>query len=298
MQWQQPIEIQYRVSEPLVGAQFHSHAFYEIYYFHSGDCNYLIGDQLMKLQTGDLILMHGMTLHSPHPSLHVPYVRSILHFDPAYLFTVLRPEKASELLQPFEELQNIRLSLEPSKQAELEKTWGELSVIHKERIHEGGSEDYGRFTFRFFELLQLIRHWCTQPVRETAYRSQKEEHVQHVITFLEQHYAKEITLDQIAEALHLTKPYLSHMFKEVTGTTVFKYLYNRRINQAKMMFRLHPEQSVTDVYKAVGFEHAAHFSRMFTAVAGCNPAAYRKKMKEETDGRGRAVQEEKRGSSP
>lgn len=72
MQLQQPIEFTYRNDSPMPGAQFHSHAFYEMYYFQEGECNYLIGDKLMTLHPGDFILMHGMTLHCPNPSPEKP----------------------------------------------------------------------------------------------------------------------------------------------------------------------------------------------------------------------------------
>ncbi|MFC0393335.1 AraC family transcriptional regulator [Paenibacillus mendelii] len=277
MQWQTPIELTYRNQAPMPGAQFHSHAFYEIYYFQSGECNYLIGDKLMTLRPGDLILMHGMTLHCPNPSLHEPYVRTIIHFDPAYIHKVLQPEPASALLKPFEELRNIRLSLSADEQQELERLLHTMNELYDSRKSLSSAAG-GRFLFRFLDLLELLREWCTKPVDEYQHGSLKERHVQSVVSYLEEHYAEDVTLDAIAGALHLTKPYLSNLFKEVTGTTVFKYLYNRRINQAKMLFRLEPARSVSDVGRAVGFHHLAHFSRMFKATVGCSPEAYRRRL--------------------
>ncbi|MFC5649617.1 AraC family transcriptional regulator [Paenibacillus solisilvae] len=282
MQWEQPIDLMYRDIRPMPGAQFHSHAFYEIYYFQEGECNYLIGDKLMTLHPGDLILMHGMTLHCPNPSPSRPYIRSIIHFDPAYAHKILQPEPAAVLLKPFEELRNIRISLSAQDQLEMEKLLKEMSSLYEQRNDDNrvvALTAYDRFTLRFFELLHIIRGWCREPIRDREHRSHKEQHVQSVITYLEDHYEKDVTLDDIAAALHLTKPYLSNLFKEVTGTTVFKYLYNRRINQAKMLFRLEPERSVSDVCSVVGFQHLAHFSRLFKATVGTSPESYRKTIK-------------------
>ncbi|RAP73895.1 AraC family transcriptional regulator [Paenibacillus montanisoli] len=278
MQWQQPIELMYRNDEPYPGAQFHSHAFYEMYYFQEGECNYLIGDKLITLQPGDLILMHGMTLHCPNPAPHRPYIRTIIHMDPAYIHKVLQADTAAMLLKPFDELRNIRISLSPQDQAELETLLAEMNRLYSKTNEAGVRTAYNRFVMRVIELLHLIRDWCSEPVYEQGHRSQKEQHVQRVISYLEDHYLEEITLDHIASALHLTKPYLSNLFKDVTGTTVFKYLYNRRINQAKMMFRLEPRQSVSEVCRAVGFHHLAHFSRLFKTTVGASPETYRKQM--------------------
>ena len=283
MQWTQPIDLIYRDAKPMPGAQFHSHAFYEIYYFQEGECNYLIGDKLMTLHPGDLILMHGMTLHCPNPSPYQPYIRSIIHFDPAYTHKILQPEPAAVLMKPFEELRNIRISLSEQDQLEMEKLLREMNSLYEQRNESNTAVSitaYDRFTLRFFELLHLIRGWCGEPIREREHRSNKEQHVQSVISFLEAHYEQDVTLDDIANALHLTKPYLSNLFKEVTGTTVFKYLYNRRINQAKMLFRLEPERTVSDVCSVVGFQHLAHFSRLFKATVGTSPEVYRKTIKQ------------------
>ncbi|UVI31325.1 AraC family transcriptional regulator [Paenibacillus spongiae] len=278
MQWQTPIDFAYRNDAPLMDAQFHSHAFYEIYYFQSGECNYLIGDKLMTLRPGDLLLMHGMTLHCPNPSLREPYVRTLFHFDPAYIHKVLQPEMAAALLKPFEELRNIRISLGTEEQLVFERLLQEMNELYGSGRRSLSSVTGGRFLFRFLDLLELLREWCSKPVEEHEHGSLKERHVQSVVSYIEEHYAEDVTLDAIAGALHLTKPYLSNMFKEVTGTTVFKYLYNRRINQAKIMFRLEPGRSVSDVGRAVGFHHLAHFSRMFKATAGSSPEVYRRQL--------------------
>ncbi|WP_258171390.1 AraC family transcriptional regulator [Paenibacillus sp. R14(2021)] len=278
MQWQQPIELMYRNDLPMAGAQFHSHAFYEMYYFQEGECNYLIGDKLMSLEPGDLLLMHGMTLHCPNPSPEIPYIRTIIHLDPAYVHRVLQADTASMLLKPFEDLRNIRLSLSKADQSELEGLLAEMNRLYTRTNEAGVRTAYDRFVIRVIELLHLIRDWCSEPVNEREHRSLREQHVQSVISYLEDHYVEEITLDDIAGALHLTKPYLSNLFKDVTGTTVFKYLYNRRINQAKMMFRLEPKQSVSDVCRAVGFHQLPHFSRLFKTTVGVSPESYRKRM--------------------
>nr|WP_183602218.1 AraC family transcriptional regulator [Paenibacillus phyllosphaerae] len=280
MHWNSPIELSYRNDSPMPGAQFHSHAFYEIYYFQGGECNYIIGDKLMALKPGDLILMHGMTLHCSNPAPHVPYVRTIVHFDQAMLGSLLQPEVAASLLRPFEELRNLRLSLDEEQQSELEHMLQQLDRLYRERKTKSSSAAVDRFLFRFLELLALIKDWCAAYTSsyEQEHSSLKERHVQSVVSYLETHYAEDLTLGTIADALHLTKPYLSNLFKEVTGTTVFKYLYNRRLNQAKMLFRLEPHIAVSDVSKAVGFQHLAHFSRLFKSAVGESPEQYRRRM--------------------
>ena len=93
---------------------FHSHSWHEIFYFHGGECTYLIGNRVYRLEPGDLLLMYGMTLHRPTVPAGSPYMRSIIHFDPEPYRTLKPYSHEIPVLQPFEELRNYRLQLQAS----------------------------------------------------------------------------------------------------------------------------------------------------------------------------------------
>jgi YesN/AraC family two-component response regulator len=126
-------------------------------------------------------------------------------------------------------------------------------------------------------MLYYIYQLCEKPLEsQQDLSTDKEKHVQNVISFVEAHYIEDIHLQRLEEELHLSKYYLSKIFKEVTGATIFEYLYQLRINQAKILFLLHKEISVTEACYQVGFKHLAHFSRMFKRQVGDTPERYRK----------------------
>ncbi|MGE7827346.1 AraC family transcriptional regulator [Paenibacillus sp. NPDC093718] len=276
MQLQAPFDLTYYNEQPLSGGQFHSHAFYEIYYFHEGRCTYLIGDSVFTLKSGDLLLMNGLTLHCPNVEPDSRYVRSILHFDPAWICKGLSETAKSILLDPFESLRNHRMTLTGANRDEFE---GMLADIHRLSESTAGFRQE-RMTLRIQEMMYVIADWCQDAVQDQDSISEKERHVQHVVSFVEEHYMQDLTLERIAREMHITKHYLSSLFKEVTGTTVFKYLYHRRINQAKILLRLHPQLSITEISQAAGFKHLAHFSRMFKAMVGTTPEYYRRSGEE------------------
>lgn len=268
-QLHQPFDFHYRKDEPMGISEFHSHPFYEIFYFHEGKCTYLIGDKIYVLKPGDLLLMNGLTLHRPHVESDARYVRSIVHFDPLFLGRWLQPATASAILSPFEELSNYRITLEGAERDEFEGI-----MIELERLISVGAPQERRI-LRLLDMMCYIADLCRTAVSHKESFPEKERHIQQVITFVEQNYMKDLSLTEIAHAVHLTKHYLSSLFKEVTGTTVFKYVYSRRINQAKMLLWLHPNLTVTEVCYASGFKHLAHFSRMFKEMVGRTPEDYR-----------------------
>jgi AraC-like DNA-binding protein len=251
----------------------HAHTMYEIYYFRKGKCTYLIGDQIYVLSPGDLILMHGLTLHCPNVDPETEYSRTIIHFDPAYVANMIQKPFTLNVLKPFQALRNHRFHLQTEEKQHMEASLQTLELLYKK--HDPLS--HHRFHILFLDLLFMIYGYCQKPLEfKPEFPSAKEHHVQSIITYIEDHYQEDVHLEEIAKSLHLSKFYLVKIFKEVTGITIFSYLHQRRINQAKVLFLLEKEKNVTTICYEIGFKHPAHFSRIFKQLIGCTPEKYRK----------------------
>ncbi len=261
---------------------FHSHPFYEVYYFHEGRCNYLIGDRIYNLAPGDLILMYGMTLHCPKIDSSVPYIRSIVHFDPAILRFYTELPQAVPILQPFEQFKNYRLCLRGTDKEEAERNLL-LMRDHQARGDQVGSS---RLLLAFIDMLHFVYDRCqTQLNEKRELPSDKEKTVQDIVALLERKYTDdELDMESLQRELHLSKSYLAKIFKEVTGATIFEYVYRKRINEAKILFLLQPELAVTEVGFRLGFKHLAHFSRLFKQQVGVTPERYKRQLKDDRSG--------------
>ncbi|MEK8129329.1 AraC family transcriptional regulator [Paenibacillus filicis] len=264
----------YKADQPLK-PMFHSHSHYEVYFFHSGVCNYLIGDRIYVLAPGDLILMNGMTLHCAKIDPAVPYVRSMVHFEPGALQPLLPAHPQLPIFQPFQELGNYRLRLGGADREEVEHI---LRRMH-EFEQRGDAVGAYRCQLAFADLLCLIYEHCLQPMQDRSDQPvEKERTVQQIISYLEAHYTEDLHLEQLQQDLHLSKYYVSKLFKEVTGVTIFDFVYQRRINQARIEFLLDPKLPVTEVCFKVGFKHLAHFSRVFKQQVGETPERYKRSL--------------------
>lgn len=251
---------------------YHTHFHYEIYYFRGGKANYLINDRIYVLEPGDLLLMHGLTLHRAYVDPEVEYQRTTVHFDPFYFQQFIQPSFSTDLLAPFQMLQNVRLQLRGSDKLEVEAALLKLDQLYKRE----DSFSQQRVQALLLDLLILINQLCQQPLKEKqTFPSSKEHHVQAVISYLESHYAEDITLEGIQKELHLSKYYLAKTFKEVTGITIFQFLMQRRIYQAKIQL-IDGNKPITEVGYEVGFKHPSHFSRAFKLQVQLTPEQYRK----------------------
>ncbi|MFS0561987.1 helix-turn-helix domain-containing protein [Terribacillus sp. 179-K 1B1 HS] len=95
--------------------------------------------------------------------------------------------------------------------------------------------------------------------------------------FLENHYHKDITLQDVAARAGMNTTYFSMLFKETTGTTYIKYLTSLRIEKAKEL--LLDGGKVKDVSEKVGYHSYRHFTEVFKKHTGISPGLYREKQR-------------------
>ncbi|CAG7643465.1 helix-turn-helix domain-containing protein [Paenibacillus allorhizosphaerae] len=258
---------------------FHTHSQYEIYYFHKGKCDYLIGDEVFELESGDVIIMNGMTLHGPIVDRANEYVRSMFSFYPEIVRIFHKTLGPLNPLRPFEQLKNRRIRLRGERKTEFEAI---LQRIHKYYYSENTAL-FNRFLLAFFDLLWLIYGECQAAMElmseeKASNGTDKERNVQKVISLIEQQYREPITLEWLEHHVFMNRHHMSRLFRELTGTTIIDYLYKFRINQAKILFILNRDCAVTDAYREVGFQSMSHFSRLFKKYVGLSPEQYRKKV--------------------
>nr|WP_275983849.1 AraC family transcriptional regulator [Paenibacillus hamazuiensis] len=84
-----------------------------------------------------------------------------------------------------------------------------------------------------------------------------------------------ITLELLEKQFGLSKYYISHLFKETTRFTVFEYVANRRILEAKKLLE-QTDQPIVQIALGCGFNNLQHFYRMFGRYAKMSPLQYRK----------------------
>ncbi|WP_078059990.1 MULTISPECIES: helix-turn-helix transcriptional regulator [Gracilibacillus] len=260
----------------------HSHSHYEIYYFHEGDCKYLIDDHVIQLEKNDLIIMNGSSLHGPHPQRDIPYIRSVVEFSAEWTRPIIQQLNVPMLLDPFEKLTNFLFRGIDQKYHE--KLIAILEDIHLKKLYLADltvselEKDLleGQITNRLIELLFIIYEISnSELIQIPLANNEKNNHVNRLISWIDQNYQRAVTLDEMAENLHLSKYYMSRIFKDVTGMTVMQYLMNRRLVRTKYMLEMYPSKSMLDIAMESGFESSSHFSRKFRHHYQVSPTEYR-----------------------
>lgn len=101
--------------------------------------------------------------------------------------------------------------------------------------------------------------------------------VTDAINFMKNYYMLPISSSDISDALSVSLPYLSRLFKEKTNTTLLQYLTEIRINHAKHLLT-ESDISLQNISYNVGFNDQNYFTRVFQKKTGSSPLKYRKRF--------------------
>lgn len=257
--------------------KFHTHFHYEVFIFYNGKCKYAIGNKIYELQPGDVIVMDGSLMHRPFIlDDHRYYERSIVQFSSEWLRPVLHALKATNLLEMFEE--NHFSILRGEGSSIIDGIEEHIQSIEKYlRTHSPDTVDVELKLEIIHILLKLKNLQQETDNRQCEELGDNYIFVQEAIRYMQNNFQNKITLDDIAEALSISKSYLVHLFKDLTGDTVMNYLMSYRLKQAMHMLLFYPELKVKDVCYRTGFENESHFSRYFKKHVGETPRQYRLK---------------------
>lgn len=102
---------------------------------------------------------------------------------------------------------------------------------------------------------------------------------EQVRRYIDNHFKESLTLEQLAESVHLNKYYLSHIFQREFGTSPINYLISRRIEESRFLLR-ETNHTLSLISQMLGFSSLSYFSQCFRRVEGVNPMQYRKNCRE------------------
>lgn len=96
--------------------------------------------------------------------------------------------------------------------------------------------------------------------------------------FLDHNYHKDLSLNDVADVVHVSPSYLSRVFSRELGVPFKKYLIDLRLDQAKRLL-LSTNKLIGEVALAVGYQDTSYFCRIFKQREGCSPNQFRAQNK-------------------
>lgn len=267
------IYIRHHMTEWQDSWPFHTHDGYEVYLFHQGNVNVIVGNEIYQMQPGDMLLFSGEVLHRPNPAQDVPYVRSYINFMADYIQEMAGENLHTKLIGLFSQPNGLLIRWDDKGLSDID---AHFAALIQEREKEAIGNEFMLQSLMVQLLLKIYRRSKEMYALLTApTQSQKETNVRRILQYLNQYYKNAISLEGLSKEMHLNKYYMCHSFKEVTGLSINNFITRRRIEEAKKLLRL-SDEPVGNMSEHLGFTNPVHFSRMFKQHAGVSPQVYRK----------------------
>ena len=98
--------------------------------------------------------------------------------------------------------------------------------------------------------------------------------IETIFKFVNLHFERSISLDEIAEKVSMTVPAFCRYFKKSTGKTFTEFVNEIRVVHATKLLS-ESTSSITDICFESGFNNFSHFSKLFKNKTGKSPLKYR-----------------------
>ncbi len=134
---------------------------------------------------------------------------------------------------------------------------------------------------KYLETIEDIIEWFKLVFNEAIdmvmdiYNSDKNS-VSKARSYIEENFAREISLQTISNHVHLSKNYFVNLFKKEMNESFVDYLTKVRIKKAKSLLE-NSELKINDIGIRVGIEDPRYFSKVFKKSTGYTPKEYRKR---------------------
>jgi two-component system response regulator YesN len=165
----------------------------------------------------------------------------------------------------------------------------ELLIVLSRAAVEGGAklDELLSLDHRYMEELAKIEPldelcaWIVEVLDEfvdIVYRSRDSKYLpvlQNAADYIKENYARDLTLEEVAQAVHISPYYLSHLFKEELGVTFIGYLTKVRIEQAKILL-LETNLTIQQISYMVGYQDSSYFTKVFKKLEGRTPTQFRR----------------------
>lgn len=249
---------------------YHYHEFDKVILLLAGKVTYVVEGKSYFLKPGDILLVQHSMIHMPIIDPSEPYERMVLWLGPEYLE---RHNSGEEALSDCFALTHRRSFHLLRGSVELRQKYLAIFQGMEEAL---GEEGFGHELLANTYFLQLMIH-LNRDLREDRTSELTETYrcdpkIEEIMRFVEENPAEDLSVEGIARRFFLSRYYLMHRFKEVSGYTLHQYVNQKRIQYAGELLR--QGAGVLKAAEQAGFREYSTFLRAFQNTYHMSPREF------------------------
>lgn len=263
-----------RIPEELNNVPMHWHNEFELNLIVHGAGEFIGGDYRFIARAGDILLFPPNMLHAAYPYENEELIYLAFVFHSSMLGTTGNDRCTIECIRPIMNgTHSVTCHMRPvsANYPEL-KTAAErmFSCIAGNQAHLDlllKSE-----LLRFFWLLPKTEDRDADDTSSISYS----EIVRPALEYMMKNYHEAISIDFLADLVHLSKSYFMTCFKRAVGIGAIEHLTHLRINAACDALT-DTNNLISEIAFSCGYSNLSNFNRQFKQIMGCSPKEYRKR---------------------
>lgn len=226
------------------------------------------------LYGGDVLILPPNMLHAVYPCEDNLLVYYALVFNPIMLGANSNDRCTTECIRPIingNVRMNVLISTDSDSYSEINETVIRIFSCAHDNLPQADLLLKSEL-MKLFWLLENDEDIICQKDTGINYS----EIIRPALEFMVKNFQQEISIEQLAELVHLSKSYFMNCFKKAVGIGAIEHLTQLRINAACEVL-LSTDQKISDIALNCGYANLSNFNRHFLKMVGCSPNQYRKK---------------------
>ena len=251
----------------------HFHTQFEISMVESGEGFYHIGETIHPMCRGDIFVFSSNEPHYVTQVTMEPLNLLTIHFEPRYLFGSSFDSLSNNCINLcFAHSESFKNRI-PAEQTQALQTI--LLQIREELLQQKPESSLIVKSLLNIFLVTLIReHNLVDYSR--SFKRKNVHAIRNALDYINQHLSDPITLSDVASAVHISPSYLSSLFKDFFGVSLWNHIVTKRIEKAITLLVDDSNQyTILEIALQCGFNNTTNFNRAFRKHTGLTPSEYR-----------------------
>lgn len=258
--------------EPVI--PWHWHRTAELFYMKSGTLEYTTPKGKWTFPAGSGGFVNSGVLHSTSFRPSTDSNIQLLHlFDPAFLAGEHGSRMEKKYILPLTTAPNVELI--PLYPDDLEQA----AILEEIRQAFDLSEQEWGYEFKLREAMTRI--WLqlfelARPAMEQGGTDRDSDYqIKMLMVYVHEHYREPISVDQMAQYVHISKRACFRAFREKLHMTPVEYIRSYRLQKAALLLAK-TKEPITQIALSCGLGSSSYFGKVFREKYGCTPVEYRK----------------------